>query len=53
MTGGNLEMLRQNKDLATTFQTANKRAAEAKQRLRALRESLNERHGGGFAPLAG
>jgi hypothetical protein len=53
MTGGKLDMLRQNKELATTFQTANKRAADAKQRLRALRDSLNERHGGGFAPLAG
>lgn len=53
MTGGNHEMLRKAKELAGQFQAANKKAADAKQRLRAMRDGLNERHGGGFAPLAG
>lgn len=53
MTGGDLKMLRATKELAGSFQAANKKAADAKVRLRALRDGLNERHGGGFAPLAG
>lgn len=53
MTGGNLKMLREAKELAVQFQAANKKAADAKVRLRAMRDGLNERHSGGFAPLAG
>lgn len=53
VTGGDLTALRQSKEMAGAFQGANKKAADAKKRLRALRDGLNERHGGGFAPLAG
>jgi len=53
LTGGDVTLLRATKEMAGAFQAANKKAAAAKQRLRALRESLNDRHGGGFAPLAG
>lgn len=50
---GDLSLLRKNKEMALAFQMANKKAADAKKRLRALLDPLNERHGGGFAPLAG
>lgn len=50
---GDLSRFRANKELAIAFQGANKKAADAKARLRALRDPLNARHGGGFAPLAG
>ena len=53
VTGGDVTLLRASKEMAGLFQAANKKAAGAKQRLRALREPLNDRHGGGFAPLAG
>ena len=52
-TAGDLTRFRTNKELAVAFQGANKKAADAKARLRALRDPLNERRGGGFAPLAG
>lgn len=45
--------LRASKELAQVFADANRAAAEAKKRLRALQPTLNTRHGGGFAPLAG
>lgn len=51
--GNDAKTLRSNREMAGTFQAANRKAADAKKRLRALREQLNERHGGGFAALAG
>jgi hypothetical protein len=45
------EVLRQSKELAKLFADANKKAAESKKHLRALREALNARHGGGFAAM--
>lgn len=47
------EVLRQSQAMAKLFADANKKAAESKRHLRALRDALNERHGGGFAPMAG
>jgi hypothetical protein len=46
------ETLRRNELMAKTLGDANFRAAEAKKRLKGLRDSLNARHGGGFAPIA-
>lgn len=45
--------LRASKELAQVFADANRAAAESKKRVRALQPTLNTRHGGGFAPLAG
>ncbi|AWM39476.1 hypothetical protein GobsT_21940 [Gemmata obscuriglobus] len=46
-------MLRGSKEMANAFATSNRAAAESKKRLRALQSGLNERHGGGFAPMGG
>jgi hypothetical protein len=48
----NEEILRQSREMATLFADANKKAAESKRRLRAMREALNARYDGGFAPMA-
>lgn len=53
MADGSEEVLRQSRAMAKLFADANKKAAESKKHMRALRDALNERHGGGFAPLAG
>lgn len=45
--------LKASKELSQVFADANRAAAEAKKRLRAMQPALNTRHGGGFAPLAG
>jgi hypothetical protein len=47
------EIIRASKGMALAFQEANKAAAESKKRLRALRDALNAKHGGGFAAPAG
>jgi hypothetical protein len=52
MADSNEEVLRQSREMATLFADANKKAAESKRRLRALREALNARYDGGFAPMA-
>lgn len=46
-------LIRESKGMAAAFGEANKRAADAKKRLRALRDALNAKYGGGFAALAG
>ena len=46
-------VLKTNQLMAQVFADANRKAADAKKRLKALRGPLNERHGGGFAPLGG
>jgi len=53
MAGNDATVIRSSRELATTFQSVNRQAAEAKKRLRGLREMLNTRHGGGFAQLGG
>ena len=47
------EIIRSSKPMALAFQDANKQAADSKKRLRALRDALNAKHGGGFAAPAG
>jgi hypothetical protein len=51
--GNDAKVLRESRELAGVFQSANRKAADAKKRLRGLRETLNTRHGGGFAQLGG
>lgn len=51
--GGDVTILRTSREMTGAFQNVNRKAADAKNRLRGLRESLNARHGGGFAALAG
>jgi hypothetical protein len=46
-------VLRSSRQMVDSFSAANRRAADAKKRLRELRDGLNVRYGGGFAPLAG
>jgi hypothetical protein len=45
--------LRSSKEMVGAFGAANRKAADAKKQLRALRDTLNTRHGDGFAPLGG
>lgn len=47
------EIIRSSKPMAAAFGDANKQAAESKKRLRAMRDGMNAKHGGGFAALAG
>src|SRR5262245_26093762 len=51
--GNNPENLRNSKELSALFSNANRKAANVKQKLRAMQKPLNERYSGGFAPLAG
>ena len=53
MAGNNPMLIRSSREMAATFQSTNRKAADAKKRLRELREALNARHGGGFAQLGG
>ncbi|MBN9120897.1 MAG: hypothetical protein J0I06_17390 [Planctomycetes bacterium] len=53
MVGEDLGALRTSKEMAVAFQTANRKAADAKKRVRGLRDALNTRYGGGFAVLGG
>jgi hypothetical protein len=53
LAGDSEEALRQNKEMAKLFADANKRAAEAKRHLRALRDGLSAKYNGGFDPLPG
>lgn len=53
MAGNDQAVIRSSRELAATFQAANRKATDAKKHLRGLREALNARHGGGFAALAG
>jgi hypothetical protein len=53
LAGNDATILRSRREMVGAFQGANRNAAEAKKRLRGLREALNARHGGGFAALAG
>jgi hypothetical protein len=43
--------LKENQVLAKSFSEANRKASESKKRLKALRDSLNARYGGGFAAI--
>lgn len=47
------QIIRESKPMAAAFNEANRQAAESKKRLRALRDGLNAKHGGGFAAPAG
>ena len=51
--GNDVAVLRSSREMAGAFQSANRKAADAKKRLRGMRDALNTRHGGGFAVLAG
>jgi hypothetical protein len=51
--GNDVEILRRSQGLAVGFASANKKATEAKKRVWALRDALNSRYGGGFAPMLG
>ena len=53
LAGDNAAAIRSSRGLAAAFQATNRQAADAKKRLRGLREMLNARHGGGFAQLGG
>jgi hypothetical protein len=53
MAGNDPTVIRSSREMAATFQAANRKAADAKKRLRGLREALDARHGGGFAQLGG
>jgi hypothetical protein len=53
MVGNDPSVLKTNQAMALAFAEANRAAAESKKRLKALRGSLNDRHGGGFAPIGG
>ena len=53
LCGNEVTVLRSSKEMVGAFGAANRSAAEAKKRVRELRETLNARHGGGFAPLGG
>jgi hypothetical protein len=45
------EILKTNQLMAQQFADSNRRAADAKKQLKALRGQLNDRHGGGFAAM--
>lgn len=51
MVGSDPTVLKSSQAMAQAFADANRQAAEAKKRLKALRGPLNDRHGGGFAPI--
>jgi hypothetical protein len=51
MFGSDPEVLRTSKEIAVVFSDANRKAADAKKRLKALQKALNARHGGGFASI--
>ena len=53
MVGDDPSVLKTNQAMAQVFADANRKAADAKKRLKALRGPLDERHGGGFAPAGG
>lgn len=53
MAGNDAKGLRSSRGMIESFQSANRKAADAKKRLRGLCEALNASHGGGFAALAG
>ena len=53
LVGNDPEILRKSKEMATVFADANRKAADAKKRLRAMRTTLNSRYGGGFSPISG
>jgi hypothetical protein len=53
MAGSDVTVLKTNQVMAQSFAAANQKAAEAKKRLKALRGALNDRYGGGFAPMGG
>ncbi len=46
-------VLKSSRDLAVVFADANRAAAEAKKRVKALQPTLNTRHGGGFSVTGG
>jgi hypothetical protein len=51
MAGNDPTVLRTSQAMTQMFGDANRKAAESKKRLKALRGPLNDRHGGGFAPM--
>ncbi len=53
MVGDDPTVLKTSEPMARAFAEANHKAAEAKKRLKALRGTLNEHHGGGFAAIGG
>ncbi len=53
MANNDTAMLKQNEAMARVFASANRAAADAKKRLKALQPALNAKHGDGFAPMGG
>lgn len=53
MANNDPELLKAQPAMAKSLADANKAAADAKKRLRALQPVLQSRHGGGFAPMTG
>lgn len=53
MVDNDANILKQNAAMARVFADANRAAADAKKRLKALQPALDAKHGGGFAPLGG
>jgi hypothetical protein len=51
MANNDVGILKSNQVMAQTFADANRKAAEAKKHLKGLRDSLNARLDGGFAPI--
>jgi hypothetical protein len=51
--GNDVETMKRSQGLAMGFASANKKATETKKRVRALRDTLNSRYGGGFPPIQG
>ncbi|QJW99728.1 hypothetical protein [Frigoriglobus tundricola] len=51
MAGEDPSVMRSNKEVAAAFAEANRLAFESKKRLAAMRDSLNDRLGGGFGPI--
>lgn len=53
MADNSAAVLKENKQMAQVFADANRAAADAKKRVKALRPALNDRYNNGFPPLGG
>ncbi|MCI0704322.1 MAG: hypothetical protein L0241_24960 [Planctomycetia bacterium] len=53
MIGYNSENLRNSRELSVLFSDANRKAADAKKKIKLLQKPLSARYGGGFAPIRG
>lgn len=51
VAGNNAEIMRQSQQIAVAFADANRKATEAKQKVKGMRKLLDGRYGGGFAPM--